>query len=93
MVPVLMAAGGLQYSRKQFLATLTLGRGIRFFLLAVLANLYGTAIVGWLGRYYKPLLYILISLSVAGTIGALLYFKWFRPRPQPSHDAQKQRAA
>ena len=93
MVPVLMAAGVLQYSRKQFLAALTLGRGIRFFLLAFLANLYGTAIVGWLGRYYKPLLYILISLAVVGAIGALRYFKWYRPRHHISHDVRKQRAA
>ena len=93
MVPVLMAAGVLQYSRKQFLAALTLGRGIRFFLLAFLANLYGTAIVGWLGRYYKPLLYILISLAVAGVIGALVYFKWYRPRHQQAPDFPKKRAA
>jgi membrane protein DedA with SNARE-associated domain len=93
MVPVLMAAGVLQYSRKQFLAALALGRGIRFFLLAFLANLYGTAIVGWLGRYYKPLLYILISLAFAGAMGALLYFKWYRPKHQQLHEAQKQRAA
>lgn len=93
MVPVLMAAGVLQYSRKQFLAALTLGRGVRFFLLAFLANLYGTAIVGWLGRYYKPLLYILISLAVVGAIGALVYFKWYRPRHHQAQDFQKRRAA
>lgn len=93
MVPVLMAAGVLQYSRKQFLAALALGRGVRFFMLAFLANLYGTAIVGWLDSYYKPLLYILISLAVVGAIGALLFFKWFRPRHQQPHEVQKQRAA
>jgi membrane protein DedA with SNARE-associated domain len=93
MVPLLMAAGVLQYSRNRFLAALSLGRGLRFFVIAFLAHIYGTAIVGWLGRYYKPLLYVLISLAVAGVIGALLYFKWYRPRHQQPRDVQKQAAA
>jgi len=82
MVPVLMAAGIMQYPRKRFLIALTLGRGIRFFVVAYLGKLYGTAIVGWLGRYYKPFLYVLIGLGVLGGIGALLYLKWYRPRQQ-----------
>jgi membrane protein YqaA with SNARE-associated domain len=93
MVPVLMAAGVLQYSRNRFLATLSLGRGIRFFVIAFLAHIYGTAIVGWLGRYDEPVLYVLISLAIAGVIGALLYFKWYRPRHQRPRDVQKQTAA
>lgn len=82
LVPVLMAAGILQYSRKKFLAALTIGRAVRFFAVAYLGHVYGTAIVGWLNRYYKPLLYTFIGLSVAGGIGALVYFKWYRPQHQ-----------
>lgn len=94
IVPVLMAAGVMQYSRKRFLAALTIGRGIRFFVVAFLGKLYGTAIAGWLGRYYKPFLYVLISLGVAGGIGALLYFKWYRPRhTQAPHHIQGHKAA
>src|SRR6476646_10285789 len=80
LVPVLMAAGVMQYSRKKFLGALALGRGLRFFLVAYLGKLYGTAIVGWLGRYYKPFLYVLIALGVLAGIGVLLYFKWYRPK-------------
>jgi len=80
MVPVLMAAGIMQYPRKRFLAALTMGRAIRFFVVAYFGKLYGTAIVGWLGRYYRPFLYILIGLGVLGGVGALVYFKWHRPR-------------
>jgi len=80
MVPVLMAAGIMQYPRKRFLAALTMGRAIRFFVVAFLGKLYGTAIVGWLGRYYKPFLYILIGLGAVVGVGALVYFKWYRPR-------------
>ncbi len=82
LVPVLMAAGIMQYPRKHFLTALTLGRAIRFFVGAYLGKIYGTAIVGWLGRYYKPFLYVLIGLGVLGGIGALMYFKWYRPRHQ-----------
>lgn len=83
LVPVLMAAGVMQYPAKKFLAALALGRGIRFFAVAFLGKLYGTAIVGWFSRYYKPLLYTFIALGVLGGIGALLYFKWYRPKHQP----------
>lgn len=93
MVPVLMAAGVMQYSRQRFLVALALGRGIRFVVIAVLSSLYGTAIVGWLGRYYKPLLYTLIALAVLAALGALLYFKWYRPRHGASSEMKKQKAA
>jgi membrane protein DedA with SNARE-associated domain len=82
MVPVLLAAGALHYPRKKFLVSLSLGRGIRFFGLAYMAHVYGKAIIGWLTRYYHPLLYALIALAVAGGIAALVYFKWYRPRRQ-----------
>jgi membrane protein YqaA with SNARE-associated domain len=93
LVPVLMAAGVMQYSRNKFLAALTLGRAIRFFSLAFLGRLYGTAITGWLGRYYKPFLYILISVGIAAGVGALLYFKWYRRGHQPTREIQNRKAA
>jgi membrane protein YqaA with SNARE-associated domain len=93
MVPVLMAAGVMQYSRGKFLTALGLGRAVRFFAIALLSSIYGTAIVGWLGRYYKPLLYMLIALAVLGTIGVLAYFKWYRPGHRASPRVQKQKAA
>jgi membrane protein YqaA with SNARE-associated domain len=82
LVPVLMAAGIMQYPPKRFLFALGLGRGIRFFALAFLGRIYGTAIIGWLTRYYKPFLYVLIGLAVLGSISALVYFKWYRPKHQ-----------
>ena len=92
LVPVLMAAGIMQYPKKKFLAALTLGRGIRFFAIAALGKLYGTAILGWLGRYYKPFLYVLIALGVLGGLAALWYFKWYRPRHQPASKEQTKAA-
>jgi membrane protein YqaA with SNARE-associated domain len=89
LVPVLMAAGIMQYPKKKFLAALTAGRAVRFFAIAFLGRAYGTAIVGWVSRYYKPFLYVLIALGVLGGIAALLYFKWYRPR---HHHSPKEQA-
>ena len=93
IVPVLMAAGVMQYSRKKFLSALGIGRGIRFFVVAFLGKLYGTAIADWLGRYYKPFLYVLIGLKVAGGIGAFVYFEWYWPRHRQAHQIQNRKAA
>jgi membrane protein YqaA with SNARE-associated domain len=91
IVPVLMAAGVMQYSRKKFLVALGIGRGIRFFVVAFLGKLYGTAIAGWLGRYYKPFLYVLIALGVVGGLAVFVYFKWYRQEHR--RETQKQKAA
>ncbi len=93
LVPVLMAAGVMQYSRRNFLAALTIGRGARFFVVAFLSQLYGTAILGWLGRYYKPVLYTLIALGVLAGVGILIYVKWYRPRHDQDQPIQDKRAA
>lgn len=91
MVPVLMAAGIMQYSRHKFLSALAIGRGIRFFTLAFLGHVYGTAIIGWLTRYYKPFLYVLIGLAVLGTIAGVLYFKWYKAKHRGTARERPQR--
>ncbi len=93
LVPVLMAAGVMQYPRKQFLTALTVGRAIRYFAIAYLGGVYGTDIVGWFSRYYKPLLYVLIALGVIGGMAALFYFKWYRPRHRSRARLQNRNAA
>jgi membrane protein YqaA with SNARE-associated domain len=93
LVPVLMAAGVMQYPGHKFLAALSLGRAIRFFLIAFLGRMYGTAIVGWLDRYYQPFLYVLIALGVLGGVTALVYFKWYRPRHQKASPVHNRKAA
>ncbi len=77
--PVLMAAGVLQYPRKKFLSALAAGRAARFFTAAFLARIYGQQMIGFFSRHDRPLLYLLISLAVAAGIGALAFFKWYRP--------------
>jgi membrane protein DedA with SNARE-associated domain len=80
MVPVLMAAGVLNYPRKSFLSALGLGRAIRFFAIAYLGHLYGAAVIQWAGRYYKTLLYLLIGAAVLAAVTVFAYIKWYRPK-------------
>ncbi len=84
-VPFLIAAGAMHYPRRNFLAALVLGRGVRYTLLAYLGSIYGRQILRWLGRYYQPLLYGLMALAVVGGLAGL-YF-WWRYR----HQNQNQR--
>jgi membrane protein YqaA with SNARE-associated domain len=88
MVPVLMAAGVLQYPRKKFLAALASGRAARYFALALMGRFYGTAILTILNRYYQPLLYLLIALAGLAGVVALVYFVVYRPRRQREERAQ-----
>ncbi len=78
LVPFLLAAGALQYSRKKFLGALVLGRGIRFSIVAALGAIYGRHIVRFFSQYYKPALAILIVLAVAG--GVVTVVGYYRSR-------------
>jgi membrane protein YqaA with SNARE-associated domain len=78
MVPFLLAAGAMQYSRKKFIAALALGRAVRFTIVAGLGALYGRHIVRFFSRYYKPALFILIGLAVVGGVVALIQYYRYR---------------
>jgi membrane protein YqaA with SNARE-associated domain len=71
LVPVLLAAGALQYPPKKFLGALALGRSVRYFLVAGLASLYARPITAFFNRYYKLAVFILIGLAGLGGIFAL----------------------
>jgi len=81
-VPFLLAAGAMQYSRKKFLGALTLGRGIRYTLVAGLGALYGKQITKFFSQYYKPALAILIGLAIVGGILTVIqYVRYKRSEP------------
>jgi membrane protein YqaA with SNARE-associated domain len=80
IVPFLLAAGAMQYSRKRFVAALALGRAIRFTIVAGLGALYGRHIVRFFSRYYKPALFVLIGLAVTGGVVALIQYYRYRNR-------------
>jgi membrane protein YqaA with SNARE-associated domain len=74
IVPFLLAAGALQYSRKKFIAALATGRAVRFGIIGFVSAHYGPQIFRFFSRYYKPALYTLIGLAVIGGLTALLFY-------------------
>jgi membrane protein YqaA with SNARE-associated domain len=92
IVPMLLAAGAMQYSTRKFLTALAVGRGIRFTILAYLGVRYGRHIVNFFARYYWDVLFVLIAFSVLGGLFGLFQYKrgrrangpeTSRPRSQP----------
>jgi membrane protein YqaA with SNARE-associated domain len=77
---VLMAAGIMQYPRRELFSALTAGRSVRFFAVAWLGRIYGAQMITFVSRHYQAAMYFLIALAVVAGIGALIYFKWYRPR-------------
>jgi membrane protein YqaA with SNARE-associated domain len=77
IVPFLLAAGALQYSRRKFVGALALGRGVRFTIVAGLGAIYGRHIVRFFSRYYKPALFTLLGLAViAGIVSLVQYYRY-----------------
>jgi membrane protein YqaA with SNARE-associated domain len=85
LVPVLLAAGAIQYSRKKFIGALAAGRGVRYSIVAGLGALYGDSIVSFFSRYYKPALLILIGAAVVGGVLALLEYRRSRRNSRERH--------
>jgi membrane protein YqaA with SNARE-associated domain len=75
IVPMLLAAGAMQYPTRKFLAALVLGRGIRYTILAYLGARYGRHIVRLFALYYWPILIVLIAFSVLGGLYGLFEYK------------------
>jgi len=77
-VPFLVAAGAMQYSRKKFLGALTLGRGVRYSIVAGLGFHYGINVLSFFSRYYKPAMGILIALAVIGAVMSFIQYRRMR---------------
>ncbi|HTC94601.1 MAG TPA: VTT domain-containing protein [Terriglobales bacterium] len=91
MVPFVLAAGAANYSPKKFLLALTLGRAIRYSVMALLASIYGRHILRLLREYRQPMLWSFITLVVVASLGVAGYYFW---RKRTSHgDRQESKAA
>lgn len=77
--PFPIAAGALNYSRRNLLLAIGAARTIRYTGLAFLARTYSKQIFGFFQDYYRPLLWILIGLAVVGGIAATIWI-WQRKR-------------
>lgn len=80
MVPFLIAAGAMQYSRNKFLIALTIGRAIRFTILACLGAYYGRQIITLVTSHSKPILITFIVVSVAISLYILYRYKRSKSR-------------
>src|ERR1700719_428856 len=72
LVPFLVAAGAMQYSKAKFLIALTLGRAIRYTVLAFLGKTYGRHILSFLRHHAYALLFVSIGIAVAAAIVVFL---------------------
>ncbi len=75
IVPILLAAGAMQYPTRKFLTALIVGRGIRYITLAYLGYHYGRHIVKFFDQYYWPVLIVLIIFSAAGGLFGLFEYQ------------------
>jgi membrane protein YqaA with SNARE-associated domain len=72
MVVFLFTAGAMQYSVKKFLLALTLGRIVRYSLLAYLAAHYGRKVFTIILQHAHPVLIVAIALILA-SLAALIF--------------------
>jgi membrane protein YqaA with SNARE-associated domain len=76
MVPFVIAAGALQYSPRKFLAAMTLGRVVRYCILAYLGAVYGRKIFAVVLGHGEVALMVTIGVAVAvGVILVVLRYK------------------
>jgi len=80
MTPFLIAAGAAQYPRNKFLASLFLGRGIRYTVLAALAAFYGRQILGYFSQHTRAMVWVVVFLAIAG-VGFAIFRLKHRSKP------------
>lgn len=72
MVPFVLAAGATDYSSGRFVGAMTLGRVVRYGILAYFANLYGRKIISIFSKYGWPILYGLIALAIVSALAGFI---------------------
>jgi membrane protein YqaA with SNARE-associated domain len=75
IVPFLIAAGAMQYSRAKFLAALAVGRIIRYSIFAFLGATYGSQIISLFTHHGFAVLFTTLAAAVATVIIVLLVRK------------------
>ena len=78
MVPFVMAAGAAQYPLKKFLFALSLGRAIRYTILAFLAARYGRHILSFFQRFAHESQIAMVGMLIIGVAGVLFVILWRR---------------
>jgi membrane protein YqaA with SNARE-associated domain len=83
MVLFLFAAGAMQYSVKKFLVAITLGRIVRYSLLAFLAARYGRKVLTVLLQHGHPV--IIVFITLIATVMAVVVFLLLRKSENRTH--------
>ena len=86
MVPFVIAAGALQYSPKKFIVAMSLGRIVRYCILAYLGAKYGRKIFAVVLAHGEVSLEVSIGLAVAVTV--ILFLMHFRKKRQALANAR-----
>jgi membrane protein DedA with SNARE-associated domain len=73
LVPFLLVAGAMQYSVKKFLLAMTVGRLIRYSILAYLGGRYGRKMLPFLTAHVYVVLGVTLGLTAAGVAGYFLF--------------------
>ena len=84
MLPFLFGAGAMQYPVRKFLLALTLGRMIRYTLLAYLAARYGRQILAFISQHGHPALLLIAGLIA--TVAVVLFVLFAGKRQRRSQD-------
>ena len=84
LVPFLLAAGAMQYSVKKFLVAMTLGRIVRYMILAYLAARYGRKMLPYILQHAHPVL-----LGVLGLIAVAVLVYFYVRASKKKNDAKR----
>lgn len=71
--PFLLSAGAMDYPMKKYLLAITLGRSIRFGLVAYFASIYGRRVLRFFADNYTTVIIIMVILGVVGGLAFLAY--------------------
>lgn len=75
MVPFVLAAGATKYPLMKFLAALTLGRIVRYSVLALLAARYGRQIISYMRHHGHPVVLAIVGLvAIAAVVFVVLRY-------------------
>ena len=78
VVPFVLAAGATQYPVKKFLFALSLGRAIRYTILAFLAARSGRHILSFFKRFAHESQITMVGMLIIGAAGVLFVMLWRR---------------
>ena len=92
MVPFLLVAGAMQYPVRKFLAALTLGRAVRYTVLAYLTARYGRHVFAFVAQHLRPFAWT-VAILLAVIAAAVLLWMFLRRRKDQSRSNAKRSAS